>query len=115
MAKAEKSRGTESAPDRRPIPECVLTLKTRVKKVLKDKGWKQADLARKMQMNPGQLSGMIRSKNITAAAVVRLAEGLEVDAGWLLTDKETDLKPRRIILTEGTPEYDRAIEAISKR
>jgi transcriptional regulator with XRE-family HTH domain len=86
---AAMATGTQ---DRQPPPRILLKLPERLTKAMKAKGFGErggkSRLAKKAKMSPGHLSALLdnqRVGGVQAALVIRIANALEVNAGWLLT------------------------------
>jgi transcriptional regulator with XRE-family HTH domain len=117
MPEPKKKPVPRAAQDRKPPPPVLIKMPERIAEALKDKGWNRSRLATELDMNRGHLSGMTSGKRvggISAAWVIRIAEKLNVNPGWLLAANGPKRGPSSIILFEGTPEYDRAIDAIKR-
>jgi hypothetical protein len=96
MPKSAKSEAPKRP--RQPPPQAILELPDRLEIAMdarkyppKEKG-RYAKLVRATNgtVNPGQVADIVnknRNKGITAAVVVRLADALDVNAGWLLTGR----------------------------
>ena len=61
----------------------------RIKKIRKSKGWSQTELAEKIGITSGGLSGLeANKKDASKTTIIKLSEVLEVSADYLLTGKE---------------------------
>ena len=85
---------TKKKPERKPPPKEIRDIPSRIEEARVELGWPdhgwQARLAQESKLSPGQISAIMseaRSKGIQAAMVVRIADALGVNPGWLLTGR----------------------------
>lgn len=116
--KDKKAVPDKPGQDRRPPPEALLGFSDRVTASLRKKGWNQAELARRLGMNGGHLSGILSGKRlagITAANVIRIAEALEESPGYLLTGESQAVNVNVVpVMVNNTTDYADAVENIRR-
>jgi transcriptional regulator with XRE-family HTH domain len=95
---------------RKPAPPELLNMPKRIKDELEKQGINKAELARRAEVGRDIVTQAMNGKRlpgIQAANVLRIAKGLKVNAGWLLTgdgDKR-DGDERVPVITPGSPEF----------
>ncbi len=114
MAQAAKKQNA-SKQNRKPAPAELRAMPDRINKILArlkaEQGLSLSAVARRGGLDRSQLSETANGNKldgITAAVVLRIAKGLQVDVGWLLTGDETKSGGTTVIVI--TPDDPRFAE-----
>ena len=70
-----------------------MTIGSRIKRLRQERGWSQAQFAKKLEVHPKQVSGYERGAHIPSTDVmIRMAEVLGVSLDFLVFDNRSDTR-----------------------
>lgn len=115
MSLSEPAQSPARKQKRKPPPREMLSMPRRILEAMEARDIeKPAQLAKAAGVGRDIVTQLLNGKRlpgVQAANVIRIAKGLQVDAGWLLTGSGTMDGPPPVI-SPGTPEFDALVAKV---